>query len=508
MTGGVPTGLKRLAGKSIIYGLGQVFLRGIGFFLLPLYTRYLTPAEYGVVAVGTTVAAVLSVLLPLGLHGSLARVYFDADSEIERRRRSGTVWVVMVLWAATLTLLLDQIGGQLFPLLFADVPFQPYIRLALWTAFFNVFSLVPLGLLQIREQAGAYVLATATGTLLNVACVAGAVVALRAGAYGYLTGALVASAIMAVPYSVLTLRQIDIGLQRKVAAAALAYSLPLVPHGVASWVLELSDRIVLERYVPLSQLGLYSLGYQISLVLSIVAAAVNSAWVPFLFRTNAEEGLAAAPMLARLATFYAMGLCWMATGVALFGKPAVLLLMAPEFAGAYRIIPWIVAGLLMSGLYLIPVNFLFLRSRTGIIPIVTILSGLANLGLNLWLVPRFGVIAAAWGTFVAYSLMLVLVWMAARRVYPLPYEFRRLARVGALTAVLMWIGTVLPSASSVLDLLVRVLLWALFPVGLVVSGLFSRDEIRAASSGFQRGRQRVASYLRTVIAGGTSIRDP
>ena len=486
--------IKSLAGKSFVYGLGSVLLKGLSFFLLPLYTRYLTPSDYGVIAVTTMVSVVLSILYPLGLHGALARLYFRAHDEAERRENSGTIWVAMILLAGGMTVLLDRLGGNFFPLIFREVPFAPYVRLSVWTAFFGTFGLLPLNLLQIQERPGLYVIATAASTLLTIGLIIQLVVFQKLGAYGYLLGALVANIVMAVPYVVLAVRYIKITIRWSVLSFALAYSLPLVPHGLAAWVLELSDRAILERFVSLGELGIYSLGYQLGTLMSIVATAINNAWVPFLFKTDSQQGEAAKERLARLVTYYVFFLCWIALGLSLLSKEMIALMTALAFHTADRVMPWIVWGWFFGGLYYVPINFMFVREKTGLIPVVTVVSGVANVGLNLLLVPRYGMMAAAWTTFLSYGLMMILAWRLASRVYPMPYEYGRLTKI-AVAALCVLIAGNIASFPTMLSAMVSKggLLFA-FPAVLIAVGFFTPAE-----------KAWVSSFTRRALKGGVEL---
>ncbi len=495
--------VKNLAGKSVIYGLGSILLKVVGFFLLPLYTRYLTPADYGVIAVAITVMVILSIIYTLGLNGALTRFYFDTQDETGRRRNSGTIWTGMILVATGMTVLMDRLGANLFPLIFREVPFAPYIRLTIWIAFFQVFSLIPLNLLQIQERPGLYVLATVASTLLSIGLIITLVVFQKQGAYGYLLGMLLATMLSAVLYAVFTIRHVQITLRWDIFKAALGYSLPLVPHGLASWVLELSDRVILERYVSLTDLGLYAISYQFGAVMNMAAIAVNNAWVPFLFKVDAERGDTAKPNLARLATYYTFVLSWGGLGLALLVKDALWLLTTPAFYPAYRVAPWIIGGLLLSGLYYIPVNFLFLRSKTGWVPVVTVLSGVVNVGLNLWLAPRYGIMAAAWSTFLAYGVMLALVWAVALREYSFPYEYRRLGLIGLTVVCLFIVGNTLKFDSSVImDLGLRGALLLAYPLVLAVLGFFTPAEKATALTLMRQVLAMLHRTTRYVIQGG------
>ena len=468
--------IKRLSGKSAIYGLGSIILRVIGFALLPIYTRFLTPADYGILAVAGIVSSILGILLSLSLHASLNPIYFRAAEQREKRAALGTVWLALVILSGAMTILLDQVGSSVFSLFFRNVPFNPYIRLAIWAAFLNVFGLVPLNLLQIQERAALYVLFTVINVLLQIGLVLFFLVICGLGAQGYLMGTLLGALVMALPFSWLVLCNVRPTWRWGFLKRALAYSLPLVPHALSGWVLDLSDRAILERFVSLEELGLYSLGYIYGSAMNMVAYAINSAWVPYLFQRDAHENGDSSYHLARLGTYFAAFLCFVALALGLFSKEVIRLMTTPAFFSAARVAPWIVAGWLLSGLYYFPINFLFLRQKTAAVPLATMVSGLLNIGLNLWLVPLYGIMAAAWVTFISYGLMLVLAWWLGFRAYPLPYEYGRLAKVG-VTTLMLWIsGSLIEFPNLAWSVAAKSFLLAAYPLALLIFGFFLPSE--------------------------------
>jgi O-antigen/teichoic acid export membrane protein len=342
-------------------------------------------------------------------------------------------------------------------------------------------------LLQAQERALAYVAVT-IGTALTTTAITVLLVVRGGGAEGYLQGALIGGALAAVPFVALTIRQIRPVFRLSVLAPALAFSLPLVPHALAGWALEMSDRAILTRLLPLRDVGVYSLGYQLGAAMGLLTTAFNAAWVPFLFGTLKQEGDKAHPKLARLVTYFAMVLCFIGLGWSLLVEHAIRLIAAPEFREAHRITPWVVGGYVFGGLYFIPTNLLFWRQQTRVIPLVTLAAGAANIGLNLWLVPRYGAIAAAWSTLTAYAVLLILTWRSAERVHPFPYEYRRIGLIAGLALALFLTGQFLPFPSPELEFGGRVLLWLAFPFGLIALGTLDRAEL-AVLARLVRGRK-------------------
>jgi O-antigen/teichoic acid export membrane protein len=473
-------------GASAVYGLGSVLVRGIAFVLLPVYTRYLDPAQYGIVSLALTCTVVLGMLYPLGLRAAVSRSYFDGGSEQAARERIGTIWTAMLLFAAVFAVVLDRFGPALAAVALPEVPFHPYLRLAVWTAFLGVLGLTPLALLQAEERARAYV-ALSLGTALSTTGVTLWLVVRGGGAQGYLLGTLIGAALAAVPYLALTLGRVRPALRADVLTGALAFSLPLVPHMLAGWILEMSDRAILARFLPLRDVGIYTLGYQLGAAVGLLTTAFNAAWVPLLFGTLKSEGEGGHRKLARLATYYTVALCFVGLGWSLLVKYVVTFMVGPEFREAHRITPWVVGGYVFAGLYLIPTNLLFWRRQTRVIPLATLAAGVVNVGLNVTLVPRYGAIAAAWSTLAAYAVLLLITWRSAERRHPFPYEYRRLATAVGLALGLYVAGVIVPFPTLTVEAAGRTLLWLGFPLGLVALRLFDRAEL-AAIEGLVRRR--------------------
>ena len=468
--------IKHLLRKSTVYGFGYFLINGIHFLLLPLYTRYLKPEEFGIIYLGRTITFILSIFLSLGVHRAVTYFYYEVKEEDERRRNLGTMWVFMMVISIGLTVLFDRFGNAVFPLMIQSISFDPFIRLSIWTAFFNTLGLLPLSLLQAKEQAGLYISLTALKTLITVTFVIKFIAFDSQGAYGYLWGTLLASVLMVIPYALVTLNNVTIGWKIPTIKRALGYSLPLVPHDLAGWALEYSDRVILEKFVSLGAIGIYSFGYQISILMGNIAMSVKDAWLPFLFKSDGRQEKSNQQNLSRMVTYYVLGLSWIALGISLFTKPLLIFFVDPSYLPAYGIIPWVILGQLCNGFYYVPVNFLFLKSKTGWIPAITLAASLCSIGFNLLLVPQFGIMAAAWITFLAYAVMLMLAWVIAYRIYPFPYEYKRIFHILFLFAILFWLGSSLDFTLTSIEFLARSILWIVFPGILVVSGFLLQSE--------------------------------
>jgi O-antigen/teichoic acid export membrane protein len=461
-----------LVGNAVVYGLGSLLLKGIPLLLMPVVTRAVAPEDYGRAAAATSAAALLGILFPLSLHASYARLHHDASGEEERGETLWTLWLALLASSVLLALLLEIVGPFLAGAFFRDLPFHPYLRLALWTSFAGVFALLPQAFLQVRERPVPYVLVSSLGAIVSAGAVLVLVVALHRGARGYLEALFLGSTAVAGPFAWLTLRRCRFRFRTDHLRKALSYSLPLVPHGVGGWLLALSDRVILERSRPLDDLGIYWVAVQVAGALTLVAVAANTAWSAFLFRIHASHGDGAKGILTAQVTWFTVGATGLALGLGLFARPLVTLLAGEGYREGAALVPWLALSGLLGSLYSIPANFLFLTSRTGWIPAGTVTAGLLNVGLNLWLVPRHGLAAAAGASVAANAALLLLMWAAARRIFPFPYEYRRLAHLAAVAGLLGAAAFLLPWDGA----WARAALFALFPALLAVTGFLTAGE--------------------------------
>jgi O-antigen/teichoic acid export membrane protein len=297
------------------------------------------------------------------------------------------------------------------------------------------------------------------------------------GARGYLLGALLANAVFVGAYFVIMARRVSFVVRRDVVAAALVYSLPLIPHAAASWILDLSDRALLTRFVSLADVGRYTLGYQLGGAISIVVAAFNMEWTPFVFRKLSQPDTDLA-RLARLATYYWYVLVFVGLGIALFAGVAVYYFIAPSYRSAVSIIPLATVSGVLNGAYIIPVTFLFWQKATTRIPMITLVSALVNVGMNLLLIPRVGMIGAAWATAVAYVVMVVLCWRMAQGVTPFPYEYGFAIRTIIAGVALFFAGNWFAYTGA--GVFGRLLCLLLFPVALLVAQACANEDVQRA----------------------------
>lgn len=465
-SGGAFRDLTGLLGRSSTYAISDMFKQAVNFLLLPLYTAYLSKADYGILSVTLAAGAVLEVIFGLALRGALSRLYFDQKNDEQIREFVGTLVLFLVGFGAALIVVLLIIGPYVWPLLGQDeVTFSPYVVLMLFIVLLNNLGVtVVLPLFYVRGQARRYAAYSLSSFIMLTGGTILFVVALDQGAAGALWGRLLAALIMLGPTLWILRRNIRPVFRWNLMHPALIFSLPLVPHLISTWALNFSDRLILGKLTSIDEVGVYTVGYQFGLAVAVIISAINNAWTPWYFRTSTENRREHIPAFV---TYFVIVMAGLALGMSVFAREVIVLMTKVAYHNAWRIVPLVTLGYFINGLSLRFLDVLLLHKRTRVMPLTTIAAGAANIGFNLVVIPEVGMIGAAYGTVFGYLVRLVLTVYYAVQVGPLPFEWGRVGRVCALALVIGVPGAVLTTGMIGLDLVWKTGFLMLYPIGLL-----------------------------------------
>ena len=409
--------LRQLGANSSIYVATNVLQRGAAFMLMPLYTYYLAPSAYGVLAIVTALNGILSIVFTLGLTSAVTRFYFEYQDDPPLLARFwGTVLVFVVLLSAALAGILLLCGDVLLRPFIGEVPFWPFVALGVMAAFFQPFFLTFLAVLQMRNQAGRYAVVSLANFALSTVLTIVLVVQLGWGVRGPLMASLVASMVFFLVSLWMLRGDLTLCLDWQHLKPALGYSLPLVPHSVSGQITAFGDRLVLNSYLGTAAVGLYSVGAMLALVVEVGAQSVNRAYVPLTMAALKRGQPSDMEQIRSVGTLFVGVFCLLGAGVAAFARELVALLASPAYAGAAKIVPMLVFAGVANAFYFLFVNILFYdRKAVRMIPLGTTSAAIASVLLLLLLVPRLGMMGAALASLLAQVVSTVLIAAIAHR---------------------------------------------------------------------------------------------
>lgn len=425
---------RRLGTSGIVYLIPNLLLRGLTVLLTPVYARVMPPSEYGTLGVATTIGSVASIALSLSLHGSISRLHFECADEREERTFYASLLAFTLIVPTLLAACLHLAGTRGVLDVFATVRFEPHLRIVLWTAWAQAFVNLPTALYMVREQPGRVALLNAFVALSQLGLTLLYVVVFGYGLLGALRAALHAAMLSALVSVIVLAMNASLSFSTAHVSKALAFSVPLVPHGIAAWALSISDRVVLERFVPKDDLGRYSLGYLFAFAVGLFAQSVTTPLVPAANRQLKDDRLK--QNVPPLGTFTLLAIFVGGLLAAAFAREAIHLMSPPAYWGAERfVVPFVVLGAVFQGVYFVWSTGTWFSMKTRLVPAVTAAGALVNVTMNLVFVPRYGITAAAAATAAAYGVMALLHGWLARRLYPIPWEYRRWASMFVVVVV-------------------------------------------------------------------------
>ncbi len=472
--------MRRLASDTLIYGLGSVANQALSFLLLPLYTRYLTPADYGTLALIGAGGSILSLVAALGIHSGLTRVFFDYDSEGDR---TAVVFTGLAFGLVTATLLAAPLllfADRLAPLLLENVPQAAvYWDLAVLLYSLAALNSITLAILQVHQRARAYVTCSLLGLIGSLLLSIQLVAVSGRGIRGVLEGQLFGVVVQLGVGFLASLSRLRMAWRGRSLRGMLLFAGPLLPTNLAAWGLGLADRWFLQRYASLTEVGLYSLGYRFgSAFETLFVRPFSLAWAPYLFSILDDPGHR--EICARVLEYYTVAGGFLVLGLGLFGGDVIRLISDPSFFAADRVIFWIGLGCLLRGSTFITVAGIHVRKKTHYSAYAYGAGVLMNLILlRLW-IPTYGMMGAAFAMVATFgAISLALAWLA-QRLHPIPYRPRRILALLALMTALYAPAILLHDAALIVRLATKAGCLAAFPLLLLACGFFEPSELARA----------------------------
>ncbi|MHB1424437.1 MAG: lipopolysaccharide biosynthesis protein [Gemmataceae bacterium] len=478
---------------ALVYGLAGLLVQAGGFVLLPLYTRYLTPADYGVLEVLSRMAETIGTCLMFGgLRQALLTFYQQSPHEADRRRIVATMLSLLgttVLLGGGLVLALaGPLSGLLNNFIHGgESPLSAgLLRLAIVAILLEPFIQAPLTLLQARVESMHFVIFNISQFVSRIALC----VLFVKYMHGGVAGALASSAVIGALFgSALCMRE----LQRspgwpdwRKLRGLLRFALPLVPGGLCFFMLHHGDRFFLLRYRDLHDVGTYALGYKLAQAAGMFGLSpLYMVWSSQMYeaaqRDDAPVVFGAA--ITRILAVYLLA----ALALALFQDEVVQVLGGAVYARASVVVaPVLLAYFFQSAASLMDAG-LYVRHRTGLKLGVTAATTIVMLSMYAVLIPPYGNMGAAIGTLIGFIFLAVCTWVVTQPVFPIRYEWRRLAALLALAGALWLISRLLPVAWWGWP--VKAGLWLLGPLLVWYTGLMShleKEQVRALSGAAKR----------------------
>jgi O-antigen/teichoic acid export membrane protein len=478
--------LRRLATTGAAYTAANILSKLIAVALLPLYTRYLSTADYGAAEVLFAAVVAASIVVRFGVIEAVLRFYYESGENPDRVVAAS---FAALFWFATAAALIALPFAAPLSEALLDEHAPDLMRIAiggLWVLTLHEYLLT---VFRLEERARAFFTVTIANVVVAVVLTVALVVGADEGARGLLLGSYLSGGLFVLGLIAVHRRRLSLRPDRPLLRRMLRFGLPTMPAELSLYALNFVDRIIIVRALGLAEAGLYALAIKFAQGVNILVRGFQLAWPPLAYSIADDDE--ARRVYARVVTLFLAGIAAVVVGLWLLARWLVRALAAPEFFDSYEAVGLVSAAIALYALYMVQLVILGRTGRTELNFPATAAALAVNVVLNLVLVPPLGIVGAGIALAASYLVVVVLMYAFTQRLFPVPYEWARLARVLFAAAGLIALGDLLLPTDGLDGLLSRTALLAAYPLILLASGFFTAEE-RGWLARLYAGRRRRA----------------
>ena len=438
--------------QTIIYSLGNLSSKVIGFILLPLYTDYLSINEYGILAILEATSQILIGIFGFNLTTSMMRWCASEKSFKTQKEIISSTLFSVILIAGLFSLGSLPYSREISELIFSSFNFENYIKILLLSVSFGIIANVPLEVIRFREKAGLYVFITITKFVLIVLLNIYFIVYEKMGVEGIILSQLIGFIYVIVFSLPFLLKNLTFSFQTKIIGEMFRFGFPLVFSTSALLTLSLGDRYIIKYFMDEASVGIYSLGHKVASVINVfILQSFQVGYLPIAYKKINDAD--APRYFSKIATYLIFVLVLFALTLSLLSKEVIQLFsLNSDYWIAYTVVPLVSLAFVFKGMqYVFSLPFHFVKKTSYIAYIVTF-TAILNIVLNIILVPLYGYLMAAVVMVGSYLVMALLYFFTAKKYYTIPFELNKII-------ILLVVGVVLYSPTYFLDevdLLVRI----------------------------------------------------
>lgn len=474
---------KSLFKGTVIYGLMGSLRTFIEFLLLPIYARFLLPADFGILDILMIFIAIGTVASILELFNAVFRFYFDENSDSFKKKVITTATFSVTLNGAIIFMLALIFSKNIAGYILNSPELGHLFVLAGVYIFLNSSFTVPLNLLRIENKPKKYALIS----FLQIGVLVLGILVFVIGFKWGVAGIMVAKVLSVVPPTIICLygarKYIGINFNLRLLKSMLKFSIPLIPAGAAIWGINGLNRFFMLHYLTLDKIGLFSIGSKFVVLITLSMIAFQLAWPHFAFSNMNSKN--AGKMFSQVFNIFAAFGIWLVLFLTLFAGTLIHIATTPDFYPAARVILPLSLGMFLYGLfYFFTTGVIISKTTKRIIPPI-IIAVIVNIVLNNIITPRYGFVGAAWVTTATYFTMAVSMFLFSRQAGYLALEWKRLIRLAVPAAVVITTGAQLSTYNNVYILGVKVFIFSIFPALLVLSGFIDHTYKQAIKQIFQ-----------------------
>jgi O-antigen/teichoic acid export membrane protein len=480
--------LKKLLRHSTVYGLGMVLTKAVSFFMVPLYTHYLTTEDYGVLELLDLAVTICGLFIGMGIGASILRFFYHYREERDKKEVVSSAFFTIASIGLVFLFLAIFLQTDFSNLVFKSPRFSRYIAWMCVSYFFSLLASVPESYIMARQKSGLFTTVTICTLAVNLTGNIIAVAVLKMGVYGIVLVSALVRCLNTTSLCVWMFSDIPARISWTKIRQMLSYGVPLLPANLGQFFISFSDRFFLARMVTLQAVGIYSFGFKFGYLISLLMVQpFGRIWQAQIFEIAEKPD--AKRVFARFFTYFSFAILFAALALTVFAREIVHLLSPEEYWAAAPVIPIIAIASYFNGAYQFLQGGLLVQKKTKYVGYAVAICALLNCLANAAAIRLFGYMGAAFSSMFTSFCMAFLVNHFSRKWYRVPYEVGRLLKLAALAFPLAWAGYQFNFGIWAISVPAKIALVFLFPLLLYPIGFYHFDELQKIASLTQMARR-------------------
>jgi len=401
-----------------VYTIASIAQNGIGFLLLPIFTYYLNPEDYGTLGLFTIYLHVATVFVALGSGNAITTEYFKLDKYVYKDYFASAIispsFVIIVIYVCLFLwkdIIAEIIGiPTIWLLMIPLIAFCQYL--------FNISVII----FRVKDEAISFAGFNLSQTFLNFVLSIFFVVVCQLNWEGRALGISATNIIFGlVAIGIIKKNDLIGKTKAKHVKAVLKYGIPLLPFSISQFVINYADRIFIQRMVGIADLGIYNVGYKIGSIIAIISTAFMVAYSPFVHKSLKKATFAIKLKLVRLSYLFLLTVFLAVIGLIIITPYLFYFLIDERFVEGQYYVPWVALGYFFRAGYSVFVVYVYYQRRTAILGVISFLNIGANFLLNYFFIIKFGAIGAAYATTISYAIVLITIAFISNRYLKMPW---------------------------------------------------------------------------------------
>jgi len=467
--------LKKTLRHSAVYGLGSILSQLVGFLLIPIYTHFINPSEYGVLQLVLLTTNIIGIAVGLKITSGVFRFYFETDDVNERKIVISTAIIGIGVISGTILIPFVLGGNWLSGIILGNKNLGYLMKISFLALWFGLLLELVFAYIQIRERSGLFTTLSLARLITALSLNIYFVVVMKIGVLGIVLSTLINNVVysaVGVPFLV---RKIGVRFSWKWTKLMLRYGLPFFPATLGNIATHSSDRYFLRFYLSLADTGIYSLGYRMgSSIHNLFTVAFSRIWNVRKFALYKSDN--ALEIYAKMCTYFMGFLIFVALGMSLFAKDIVMIITPSDYWGASKIIPAVILCYLIFSFEDFVTLGILIAKKTERITLINLTGAALNIGFNFLLIPPLGLYGAVVSTFLTFFYKICGLQALSRKLLPIPFEWDRLFPMLIIAIFLFFISKTLFEVNMLARFVLNTMVWFSFPLLVWVIGLVRDQE--------------------------------